>query len=174
MLQPLFPQLRQVGLSGVDETPPVGTVGFQVEDICRRKAQAVDSLPYDLVIVADTMLADPEHQHLSIGKPKDKQQATQMLNRLCGRIHEVWTATGIFWQGSWTFWCESAQVSIPLLSLEELSFLLESASWEGKAGAYDLAGQMGQFAKLVGGEISTVLGIAGSAMAMLSDIAEKK
>jgi len=40
-------------------------------------------------------------------------------------------------------------------------------SWVGKAGAYDLAGPMSSYARLVEGDESTVLGIAGDAMELL-------
>ena len=50
------------------------------------------------------------------------------------------------------------------LSDEDLVELVLNGSWKGKAGGYDLAGPMGEFATLVEGDESTVLGITGSAM----------
>jgi predicted house-cleaning NTP pyrophosphatase (Maf/HAM1 superfamily) len=48
--------------------------------------------------------------------------------------------------------------------------LVLSGSWKGKAGGYDLAGDMGEYASLVDGSESTVLGIAGSAMSAIREI----
>jgi predicted house-cleaning NTP pyrophosphatase (Maf/HAM1 superfamily) len=41
-------------------------------------------------------------------------------------------------------------------------------SWKGKAGGYDLAGQMSEFASLVEGDELTVLGFAPAALRLLN------
>ena len=69
LLQPMFPNLHHQGLHDVDETPPTGTVDHQVLTICERKASSVPDSHHDLVIVADTMLSDPDDHSLSMGKP---------------------------------------------------------------------------------------------------------
>ena len=171
MLQPLFPGLINRGVDGVDESPPHGAVEHQVLTICQRKANALSTPTQDVVIVADTMLSDPDDHSLSMGKPRDRTHAAMMLHRLQGRYHQVWTATGIRWNGTWQFWCESAVVSIPELSEDVLNELLDSQSWVGKAGAYDLHGAMGEHARLVEGSESTVLGLAGEAMQFLEALA---
>lgn len=165
MLSERFSDVVQVGLSGVDETPPLGPVDHQVATICKRKAAAIE-VPNDgsVVIVSDTMIADPDDLLLSLGQPSDLPHAAAMLLRLKGRHHQVWTATGVLALGSWTFWCESATVSFPEFSDQVLNQLLESGSWKGKAGAYDLHGAMGEHARLVDGEVCVVLGLAHGAL----------
>jgi len=172
MLMPLFNDLHQAGVPGVDETPPSGTVDHQVLEICKRKASGIANPKHDLVVVADTMLSDPDDHSLSLGKPRDRHHAALMLHRLSGRHHQVWTATGVHFNGEWRFWCEHAVVAIQPLTESQLEDLLTSDSWKGKAGGYDLAGPMGEFASLVDGESSTVLGIAGEAMALLTSLAD--
>jgi len=172
MLMPLFSGLHQEGVPGVDETPPSGTVDHQVLEICKRKAAGIANPNHDLVVVADTMLADPDDHSLSLGKPRDRHHAALMLHRLSGRHHQVWTATGVYFNGEWRFWCEHAVVAIQPLAGSQLEDLLTSDSWKGKAGGYDLAGPMGEYASLVDGESSTVLGIAGEAMALLTLLAD--
>ncbi|MEK9651215.1 MAG: Maf family protein [Poseidonia sp.] len=172
MLHPLFPNLHQSGVEGVDETPPKAPVEQQVLDICRRKATAVTRFDHDLIVVADTMLSDPDDHSLSLGKPRDRSHAAMMLHRLSGRMHQVWTATGLHWNGEWRFWVECAVVAFPEFTEAQLEALLDSGSWQGKAGGYDLAGPMGEHARLVEGDEATVLGVAGSAMALLKTLAE--
>ena len=174
LLSPLFPSLRHEGLPGVDETPPTGTVEHQVLAICQRKAEALPPTESPLVIVADTMLSDPDDHSLSMGKPRDKMHAAIMLHRLSGRLHQVWSATGVRWNGTWYYWCEASVVSIPDLTDEQLDKLLSSDSWKGKAGGYDLHGPMGEHARLVEGAESTVLGFAGEAMAFLETLASTR
>jgi septum formation protein len=171
MLEPMFSSIHQMGLPGVDETPPKGPVEEQVLAICQRKAAAVQSFDHDLIVVADTMLSDPDDHSLSLGKPRDMTHAATMLHRLRGRLHQVWTATGIHWNGAWMFFCESAVVSIPELTPEDMEALLISESWRGKAGGYDLHGPMGAHARLVEGSQFTVLGLAGDAVAYLETLA---
>lgn len=171
MLESLFASLKCQGFPDVDETPSGGTVDIQVLSICKKKSQAVlEEHGFDLVIVSDTMLADPDDMDLALGKPNDTIEAAMMLHRLSGRRHQVWTATGIQLHGEWTFFVEHAIVEIDTLSDEQLVELVRSGSWKGKAGGYDLAGPMGAYARLIEGSESTVLGIAGEAMKLLNSL----
>ena len=171
MLEDIFPNLVCQALEGVDEIAEQAKVSEQVLEIAQKKAEAIkDNLDYDLIIVSDTMLADPDIDNISIGKPTDEVDAAMMLHRLSGRRHRVWSSTGIYFSGNWKFFTDSAIVEIKQLSDEELIELVLSKSWAGKAGGYDLAGEMSKYAKLVDGEESTVLGIAGSAMELLNQM----
>ncbi|MDE0557581.1 MAG: Maf family protein [Candidatus Poseidoniaceae archaeon] len=168
LLRELFPNIVCQGIEGVDEKPPSGEVEYQVLEICKKKARAADLESqigdYDVVIVCDTMLCDPDDSMLSLGKPMDEIEAAMMLHRLSGRRHQVWSATGIKKLSKWKFYCESSIVEITPLPDEALVELILSKSWHGKAGGYDLAGPMGQWAKLIDGSESTVLGIASQAL----------
>ena len=168
LLRELFPNIVCQGIEGVDEKPPLGEVEYQVLEICKKKAWAADLesqiVDYDVVIVCDTMICDPDDSMLSLGKPMDEIEAAMMLHRLSGRRHQVWSATGIKKLSKWKFYCESSIVEINPLSDEVLVELILSKSWQGKAGGYDLAGPMGQWAKLIDGSESTVLGIASQAL----------
>ena len=168
MLQGLFPEIECKGFPGVDETPAPGSVDIQVLSICQKKAQAVpDGHDFQLVVVCDTMLADPDDMDSALGKPNDSVEAAMMLHRLSGRRHQVWSATGIQLQGQWKFFVEHAIVEIESLTDEQLVELVLNESWKGKAGGYDLAGPMGEYARLIEGSEATVLGIAGEAMELL-------
>ena len=172
MLEDIFPNLVCRALDGVDESAEKAEVSQQVLEIAKKKSDAIkDNLNYDLIIVSDTMLADPDIDNVSIGKPSDEVDAAMMLHRLSGRRHRVWSSTGIYFSGQWKFFTDSAIVEIKQLSDKELVELVLSKSWVGKAGGYDLAGEMSKYAKLVDGEESTVLGIAESAMELLDQIA---
>ncbi len=172
MLEDIFPNLVCRALDGVDESAEKAEVSQQVLEIAKKKSDAIkDNLNYDLIIVSDTMLADPDIDNVSIGKPSDEVDAAMMLHRLSGRRHRVWSSTGIYFSGHWRFFTDSAIVEIKQLSDKELVELVLSNSWQGKAGGYDLAGEMSKYAKLVDGEESTVLGIAESAMELLDQIA---
>ncbi len=172
MLEDIFPNLVCRALDGVDESAEKAEVSQQVLEIAKKKSDAIkDNSNFDLIIVSDTMLADPDIDNASIGKPSDEVEAAMMLHQLSGRRHRVWSSTGIYFSGHWKFFTDSSIVEIKQLSDEELVELVLSNSWQGKAGGYDLAGEMSKYAKLVDGGESTVLGIAESAMQLLNQIA---
>ena len=173
MLAQIFPNLTCRGMDSIDETSAEKTVSAQVLQICQKKAAAVDvELDFDCIIVSDTMLQDPEVDSMSMGKAKNAIEAAAMLHRLSGRRHRVWSATGIFYQSKWEFHLNQAIVEIDRLSDETLVELVLNDSWIGKAGAYDLAGEMGKYARLVEGDEATVLGIAGDAMGRLVQLSD--
>ena len=61
MLQEFFPEIKCEGFPDVDETPSPGSVDMQVLSICQKKSQAVPANhEFDVVVVCDTMLADPD------------------------------------------------------------------------------------------------------------------
>ena len=166
MVEGLFSSVRCEGIDGVDETPTVrGSIADQVTSICQQKAAAVpQNHGYDVVMVCDTVLADPDEVDGLLGKPRDAIHAATMLHRLSGRRHQVWSAAGIFLHGQWQFFVEHAVVEIEALSDDVLVELVMNESWKGKAGGYDLAGPMGAYASLIDGSESTVLGIPQSAL----------
>mgnify|MGYP002525122232 FL=1 len=160
-------------------------VGVQAEATCLAKAEAAaremtlsgDS-GFDLVVVADTLVEDPEDPLVAMGKPDDVVAAAAMLLRLSGRRHRVWSSTALLYppdgqrEGTemlhrgWSadVWTDSALVEFEELSEDQLVELVRSESWLGKAGAYDLAGRASQHARLIEGSEVTVLGFATSAM----------
>ena len=164
-------------------------VGVQTETTCMAKAAAaaremvISGASHDLVIVADTLVEDPEDPLVAMGKPGDVISATAMLLRLSGRRHRVWSSTALLWpsgsdregteilHGGWSadIWTESAIVEFDDLSADTLADLILSDSWIGKAGAYDLAGEAGSNAALIEGHEVTVLGFASSAVDALLD-----
>ena len=76
------------------------------------------------------------------------------------------------YQGSWEFHLNQAIVEFDELSDEVLVELVLSDSWVGKAGSYDLAGEMSEYANLVEGDEATVLGIASDAMSRLVELSD--
>jgi predicted house-cleaning NTP pyrophosphatase (Maf/HAM1 superfamily) len=165
----------------------------QVEAICISKARnaSLEQREYegpgrphfDAIIVSDTMIEDPDEPRLSMGKPTDFLGAAGMLIRLSGRRHVVWSSTTILlplgsngggrifeegWRAS-TF-TTSSTVEFVELEEEEISHLVSSESWRGKAGGYDLAGAAGEYCHLVEGEEVTVLGLSSQAVQHLTNV----
>ena len=103
--------LTQAGLrfvvksAEVDETPTETEPARVVEELSRRKAEAVAALEKEtdnrplsprplprIIVAADTIVAlDGE----ILGKPKDEEDAVRMLTELSGRTHQVYTGVTI-------------------------------------------------------------------------------
>lgn len=170
--------LTDLGLSveaaptDAEEKRVEGTVESQVLAIAKAKASAVGSRhPGSIVVVADTMLADPDDPMQGLGQPSDEAAAVAMLLRLRGRRHRVWSAAGIRVAGTWTFQTASAVVELKGFSDDVLSELVTSESWRGKAGGYDLEGAMAPHATVIDGAASTVLGLPDSTVSALMALA---
>ena len=125
-------------------------------------------------IVSDTMVEDPVRK-MAFGKPRDSKQAREMLSTLSGRNHKVWTCTGILLprnKGDMIY-TESADVYFRNLDVNALDDLIESGSWAGKAGGYDIHGRASDFVEVVKGSEITVLGLSENSIIALREILEK-
>ena len=112
-----------------------------------------------IIVVADTLVEDPDDVLNPLGKPSNRKEALSMLLRLSNRNHRVWSGTAVIHGANVQLWIASATVSFDNLQDGDLESLIISDSWRGKAGGYDLAGEMGQFARIIEGEEETVLGL---------------
>ena len=171
ILRQRFANVEQVALKGVDESVPRQILSNQVKDVASRKAEAVEfNDEFDVVVVSDTLVEDPDDEQAALGKPASREQAVAMLLRLRGRRHRVWSATMVHAMGNWHSSVEFAVVEIEDFSDDALVELIESDSWVGKAGGYDLAGMMGKYAQLIEGTEPTVLGFTQSSLDLLDDV----
>lgn len=139
----------------VSEVPP-----SHPQDLLRtagEKVRAVRSLrPGALVIGADTGVFLGEKH---FGKPKNQEEAREMLRALSGRWHTV--ATGLVVQGPGGR--ESAlvttQVRFARLSPEEIEWYLAGEEVLDKAGAYGIQGRAGVFVEEIRGDFFNVVGL---------------
>ena len=167
------------------EVSGVMEVNLQVESSCIRKAMAAAKEKAsegenvaDIILVSDTLVEDPDDERAALGKPKDESSAAFSLIRLSGRRHRVWSSTAIISRKTgdidvgddWlaTIWTDYAIVEFEQMEEDEIIHLINSRSWDGKAGGYDLAGDAGKFARVIDGEEVTVLGFSNRAIDSLS------
>ena len=80
ILRQRFANVEQVALKGVDESVPRQILYEQVKEVVSRKARAVVfNDEFDVVIVSDTLVEDPDDEQAALGKPTSKEQAVAML-----------------------------------------------------------------------------------------------
>ena len=167
------------------------TVEKQSADICFSKVESAalewslrdSDTPNDpdIIIVSDTLVEAPGEMKIALGKPENRMDAISMLLRLSGKRHRVWSSTAILTRDSnqyqkiyseWRYkiWTDFAVVEFDDLSEEDLISLVESDSWVGKAGGYDLAGAASQYTKIIEGDEVTVLGFSKQAIDEFEEI----
>jgi septum formation protein len=95
------------------------------------------------------------------GKPKDREDARDMLARLEGRSHEVITAVALFNGKTRSIDCRSvvSSVSFAPLSETELEWYLNTGEWQEAAGAYKIQGLAACFISGIQGSYSSIVGL---------------
>ena len=105
-----------------------------VKDIATRKCQKVSTEhPSDLVIAADTVVVIDNE---IIGKPKDAKDAFNMLKKLSGKTHYVYTAYAINKGNHMIVNTVETEVLFNELSDELINSYIATGSPLDKAGAY--------------------------------------
>ena len=123
-------------LPDVDESYPETLQGADIPlYIAKEKADAYVAMmqPGELMITADTIVwLDGK----VLGKPRDREDALQMLRTMSGRTHEGFTGVCITttdWQRSFT---AQTEVRFATLSEEEIAYYVDNFQPMDKAGAY--------------------------------------
>ena len=94
-----------------------------------------------------------------LGKPRDAQDAADMLRQVSGDTHRVLTAVAVQ-QGDWRGEAMSeSRVRFAVLSDEDIRAYIDSGEWEGKAGAYAIQGRAAAFIEHISGSYSGIMGL---------------
>ncbi|RCK75013.1 MAG: Septum formation protein Maf [Anaerolineae bacterium] len=127
----------------VDETPHADeNPGNYVQRLSRSKAQqAAHKLSSStLILAADTTVAmeEAEGNWLIFGKPRNAQEAEEMLRRLRGRTHLVFTGLALLRNADGSLWEDVCISEVPIrnFSDEEMQAYIASGDPFDKAGAY--------------------------------------
>jgi septum formation protein len=112
--------------------------------------------PNAVVVGADTVVVA---RGVRLGKPSDVGQAIEMLARLQGRTHEVWSGIAIVCGGDQRTSSECTRVTFARLGPQEIARYLEFGESFDKAGAYGIQGAAAQFITRIEGDWSNVVGL---------------
>lgn len=156
--------LNQIGVphvvvgAHIDEAVHAGESPHDyVQRMARSKAMEVwkehSSLP---VLGADTTVV---LDGATLGKPRDRSDALQMLARLSGRTHEVLTAVALTTLGGTGVRVSVSSVRFRSLSAEECAAYWDTGEPRDKAGAYAIQGRAAVFIESLQGSYSGVMGL---------------
>ena len=166
--------LEQIGLefeikaSNVEEKS-AATIPWQlVEELSAQKARVVlesqePGAEAVLVIGADTVVSVGNS---ILGKPKDKKEASDMLNRLSGGTHQVYTGVTLLYRPAFSrsdvcekTFHEASKVYFYPMTEEEISCYVDTGEPLDKAGAYGIQGLFARYVKGIEGDYSNVVGL---------------
>lgn len=100
------------------------------------KANAFDSLEEnELLITSDTIVW---HENKALGKPKDAQDAFQMLQSLSGKTHEVITSVCFKTKNTLETLTETTKVTFNSLTDEAIHYYISNYKPFDKAGSYGI------------------------------------
>ena len=138
LLQRMGVNFKVRTLFGIDESYPDSLRGEDIVCyISSNKAKAYQSsmAPNELLITADTIVyVDGE----VMGKPKNAEQAKEMLHKLSGKTHQVITGVTIVTAKRTENFGVTSQVKFTNITDEEINFYVDNYLPFDKAGAYGI------------------------------------
>ncbi len=151
----------EVLLSSVVETDDsrLGMGGLCEENARRKAAEVARALDVNAIVIgADTLVF---LDRLPLGKPKDLDEALEMLKRLRGRVHQVCTGVCICGprNDQVQVFHEVTKVRFRAVADEVLEDYLSKTSPLDKAGAYGIQDYGGLIIEEIDGEYENVMGL---------------
>lgn len=110
----------------------------------------------EVILAADTIVS---YKQNIFEKPKDKEDAYQMISKLSGHVHEVFTGVMLRSLGSEKVFVERTKVEFWPLSEEEIDWYISMNDPYDKAGAYGIQSLGAMFVKQIIGDYYNVMGL---------------
>jgi len=138
----------------------VMVLGESAESTVRRlaeeKATCVPIEPGELVLAADTVVVLDGHL---LGKPADEPDAVDMLMRLSGRSHDVFTGLAVRVDGKLVSAAARTEVTFRLFEASECEAYVATGEPMDKAGAYGIQGYGSALVERIHGDYFNVMGL---------------
>jgi septum formation protein len=151
----------------IDETPLAAeTPEKLVERLSISKAKTIaETHPDALVIAADTTVALGQEV---LEKPKDAAQNKVFIERLQGRMHEVFTGHALVYQGKLESAVKRSEVHFRPLTAHEINAYVATGEGSDKAGGYAIQGRGAALIPHIVGCYFNVMGISVAAVVELA------
>jgi septum formation protein len=108
------------------------------EFLANKKADAFEESEFDdgkIVLTSDTIVWINNHE---LNKPKDEAEAKEMLQKLSGSEHEVYTGICLRWKGNRIVNHDLTKVQFRELTEAEIDYYIATYSPMDKAGSYGI------------------------------------
>lgn len=120
------------------------------EKILKEKLPLMPVLCADTEVILDNMI---------LGKPRDYQDAFNMLKSYSGRSHQVITSVGVKYLDFQKVVINTTTVTFVTMSDENIHHYLETGDYKDKSGSYGIQSYIGQFISKVEGCFYSVMGL---------------
>lgn len=151
---------KVVTLGNVDESYPDGMPPLEVAQyISERKADAYHRFIGDdeLLIAADTVVVLGDK---IFGKPKNADEAVEMLHQLSGHTHQVASGVTILTKNKRTSFTSVTDVTFTELTDEDIRYYIDNYAPFDKAGGYGIQEWIGCVAvESINGSFYNVMGL---------------
>lgn len=125
----------------------------------KEKARSVEKdFSESIIIGSDTLI---ECGGEKIGKPRDKENAREILKFLRGKKHHIWTAVALLDTADGTSSVEAAQVNVWMEKItdSEIASYISTPEPLDKAGAYSIQGEGRRFIRRLEGDYLAAVGL---------------
>lgn len=148
----------EIRKADIDEVYPGNLEPSEVaEFLANLKSDAFQLKENDLLITSDTVVV---LNNQVIEKPQNRSEAIEMLQRLSGNTHRVYSAVCMRTLEKRMSFTDSTEVVFNDLSREEIEFYVDKYEPYDKAGAYGIQEWIGYVAvKYIRGSFYTVMGL---------------
>ncbi|XP_058124829.1 dTTP/UTP pyrophosphatase [Anopheles ziemanni] len=127
----------------------------KVQEVYERLSKD-DATKPDVVIGADTMVTMDGQMY---GKPKTPEHAFEVLQKLMGRTHVVYTGVVIKYGEKEVKFTESCKVQFGKATPAQIQAYVDTGEPLDKAGGYGIQGLGGNFVESIEGDYFTVVGL---------------
>lgn len=126
--------------------------------LAKLKAQCFEAESTEnIILTSDTVVI---HRGEILGKPRDEQEAFDMIKRLSGSVHEVVSGVCIFHNTRYDTFSDVCKVYFNELSDDEIRYYINQYQPLDKAGAYGIQEWIGMAAiSKIEGSFYTVMGL---------------
>ena len=157
LLKKLVPKFK-IYVVPIEENYPKELAKEQIAKyLSELKSAAYQPTKNQLIITADTIVSIGNE---ILGKPKDSNDALEMLMKLSGKIHLVTTAVSIKTTKKLITFSDNTDVTFYKLTSQEMEQYITNCQPFDKAGSYGIQEWMGYFGiKKMNGDYYNVMGL---------------
>lgn len=148
------------------DTPEIVKPNEAPEDYSRRivheKMRAAwHKIQSEQITPRPTLCADTEVvlNGVILGKPRDEEDAFNMISQYSGQTHQVLTSVGVIYDDFEQIRINTTQVTFAKMSEQDIRHYLNSGNYKDKSGAYGIQSYIGQFISHIDGCFYSVMGL---------------
>lgn len=139
----------EVAIAGSPETTVLMNARLKAKEVFDRNSDAI-VLGADTVVCLDGRI---------LGKPKDMNDARNMIKSLSGSVHEVLTGYSIIDENGEESGVTVTKVCFRTITDAEIEEYIQTEEPYDKAGGYGIQDRAGEFVEYIDGDLNNVIGL---------------